>query len=63
MYYISVSWNENGFWQADLFDTDYCEESPVAYVTGKGGGSMGEIIDKAHETWGYPLEVCLGEEE
>lgn len=49
-----VSWNEKGFWQADLFHGEYAEE-PETFFTLKRGQTKEDAIARAKEKW--PLAV------
>lgn len=55
-----VSWNENGFWQVDVFDTRESDESPIWFCTGERGGESNAVADKAFEKFGKELNIVMG---
>lgn len=53
-----VNWNENGFWECNV----YSEDDPVTptwFCTGKKGGEPAEVAEKAFEEFGPELSVIL----
>lgn len=55
-----ISWNEKGFWQADVFNTNECEETPIWYCTGKIGDESQAVAEKVFAEFGNDLNVVLG---
>jgi len=45
-----VSWNENGFWQGDLFWGEWAD-TPETFFTLKRGQTKEDAIAKAGEKW------------
>lgn len=57
-----VSWNENGFWQGDLFIGD--ADCPEAFFTLKRGQTKDDAVAKARASWpGVPISVIDPEDD
>jgi hypothetical protein len=54
-----VTWNEKGFWQADVFTAED-NETPNWFCTGTKGGEPKEVADKVFSEFGGDVEVTMG---